>query len=386
MSEPAPQPVRDTAAMIAGMAARRRAGAYVFAASDDPAAAALAIGHFDEEEGRSLILPAEAARVLGLPTDQPMACLTLDVHSALDGVGLTAAVAAVLADRSIPANVVAAFRHDHVFVPEAMADRALAALAARAAQAALPAAGQIWSPEGYAAHAGFVPELGAEVLGLLAPTAGESILDLGCGDGVLTARIAAAGARVTGLEPDPAMAAAARGRGIAVLEQDAHDPFGEGAFDAVFSNAALHWMRAPAVVLANAFAALRPGGRLVAEQGGHGNCAAIVTALNAARATRGLAPCAPWDFPSVAGATARLRAAGFAVERIALVPRPTPLPTGLAGWLDTFAGPFVADVAPVDRPGLLAAAQALLPALRDPAAGWVGDYVRLRFAARRPPA
>jgi SAM-dependent methyltransferase len=312
-----------------------------------------------------------------------MACLTLTVPSALDGVGLTAAVAAALAARGIPANVVAALRHDHVFVPEAMAGAALDALHARAAEAAAPPAGQVWSAEGYARHAGFVPALGEVLLDWLAARPGEAVLDLGCGDGVLTARIVAAGARVTGLEPDPAMAEAARGRGIAVLEQDAHDPLGEGAYDAVFSNAALHWMRAPARVLGHAFTALRPGGRLVAEQGGHGNCAAIVTALNAARGARGLAPRFPWDFPSVPLARARLEAAGFAVERIALVPRPTPLPTGLAGWLETFAGPFLADLPPADRPALLAGAEALLAPLRDPAAGWIADYVRLRLVARK---
>jgi 2-polyprenyl-3-methyl-5-hydroxy-6-metoxy-1,4-benzoquinol methylase len=89
-----------------------------------------------------------------------------------------------------------------------------------------PPAGQTWSAQDYRTHAGFVPALGAEVLSKLDARAGEEILDLGCGDGVLTARLAASGARVTGLEPDPDLARAARGRGLALLEQDAHAAFG----------------------------------------------------------------------------------------------------------------------------------------------------------------
>jgi SAM-dependent methyltransferase len=210
------------------------------------------------------------------------------------------------------------------------------------------------------------------------------VLDLGCGDGALTARLVAAGAQVTGLEPDPSMAAAARARGLKVLQQDAHLAFGSATYDAVFSNAALHWMRDPPRVLGNVFAALRPGGRLVAEQGGFGNVAAVVTALNAERAARGLVPCRPWDFPSPTLQRQRLEALGFTVAAMALIPRPTALPTGIAGWLATFAGPFLADLPAAAHAGVLAATEARLAALHDPAEGWIADYVRLRFDARRP--
>ncbi len=250
--------------------------------------------------------------------------------------------------------------------------------------AGAPPGGQDWVAATYASNAGFVPALGAEVLALLDPRPGERVVDLGCGDGVLTARIVAAGAEVTGIEPASDLAAAAEARGLTVWRQDAREPWPAGGFDAVFSNAALHWITDPAPVLARAFAALKPGGRFVAEQGGFGNVAAVVTALNAARAARGLASCTPWDFPSPMRQRTRLMAAGFAVEEIALIPRPTPLPTGMAGWLATFAGPFLTDLAPQDRPALLAAAEALLGALHEPEAGWFADYVRLRFVARRP--
>lgn len=247
-----------------------------------------------------------------------------------------------------------------------------------------PTAGQDWSAQDYAANAGFVPALGAAALELLAPQVDERILDLGCGDGVLTLRLMAAGADVTGLEPDADMAAAARARRVRVVQGDAHDPLPDGPYDAVFSNAALHWMRDPVRVLGRVRDVLRPGGRLVAEQGGWGNVAAIVTALNAARAARGAAPSRVWDFPSPGLQRQRLEQLGFVVDQIALIPRPTPLPTGMAGWLATFAAPFLADLDAADRAPLLADAVDRLAALHDPVEGWMADYVRLRFAARLP--
>ena len=124
--------------MVAAMAPARRPGLYVFATLPDPEKAQAALPHaiasFAEDEGQSLIVPLADAERLGLPTALPMACLTLTVWSALDGVGLTAAVAAALAADGIPANIVAAFHHDHIFVPAPLADRALAALQRIAAE------------------------------------------------------------------------------------------------------------------------------------------------------------------------------------------------------------------------------------------------------------
>jgi hypothetical protein len=118
--------------MIAGMRPVRRPGAWLYVTEPDPARAAAllpeALAAFREDEGMSLILPAARAAALGYPAGLPMACLTLTLHSALDGVGLTAAIAAALTADGIPANVVAAFHHDHVFVPEDRAADALAAL------------------------------------------------------------------------------------------------------------------------------------------------------------------------------------------------------------------------------------------------------------------
>ena len=139
---------------------------------------------------------------------------------------------------------------------------------------------QEWQADRYAHHAHFVPTLGQPVLELLKPRPGERILDLGCGDGVLTEKIAAAGAAVTGVDASPDMIAAAQRRGLAARVMNGARLEFAGEFDAVFSNAALHWMKDdPDAVIAGVARALKPGGRFVAEMGGHGCVAAIVVAM-----------------------------------------------------------------------------------------------------------
>ncbi len=249
------------------------------------------------------------------------------------------------------------------------------------------AAGQAWSAQGYAHHAGFVATLGRPVLELLAPEPEERILDLGCGDGALTAELVAAGAEVVGCDASVELLEAARARGLDVVQADGHAlPF-EAEFDAVFSNAALHWMTRPGDVVAGVGRALRPGGRFVAEFGGMGNVAAITTALRAVLDAAGIDALAlrPWYFPSPDEHAARLEQHGFEVATIELIPRPTALPTGMAGWLETFAEPFLRHAPAAERAGLLARAVNLLePALCDGAGNWTADYVRLRFKAVLP--
>lgn len=245
---------------------------------------------------------------------------------------------------------------------------------------------QIWSAADYARNAGFVPALGGPVVDLLDPRPGERILDLGCGDGALTAEIAGRGAVVTGLDASPELIAAARARGL-----DAHLGDGErlafaGGFDAVFTNAALHWMRDQPAVVAGVRRALVTGGRFVGEFGGHGNVAAIVTALIAVLERHGVDGRArlPWTYPTVGEFSRILEDAGFEVLSIAAIPRPTPLPTGLLGWLETFANPFLGGFDEAGRAAILAEVEALCAtSLRDRGGRWTADYVRLRFAARR---
>ncbi len=248
-----------------------------------------------------------------------------------------------------------------------------------------------WDPALYAAHAGFVPALGAPVLELLAPQPAEHILDIGCGDGVLTARLVAAGAHVIGIDGDAAMVAAACERGIDARRMDARALTFDGAFDAVFSNAALHWVGGPAIVSAGVARALKPGGRYVGEFGGHGNIAAIRVAVRSVLATRGyrVEPMETSYYPTAEGFRNVLENAGFVVDSCEIIPRPTPLPTGMTAWLNTFRGGFIdsAGVPPDKRAQVIEDIRALLrPVLADEAGNWVADYVRIRFAAHLPPA
>ncbi len=245
---------------------------------------------------------------------------------------------------------------------------------------------QTWNAEAYARNAAFVPALGRAALALLAPQPGERILDLGCGDGTLTRELAATGARAIGVDASPQLVAAARTRGIDARLGDGCALEVEDEFDAVFSNAALHWMNDQDAVLAGVRRALRPGGRFVAEFGGHGNVAAICTALLAVLGARDRdrVLTLPWYFPTADGYGAKLAAHGFTIEQIALIARPTPLPNGMRAWLETFANPFFAARDASSREQILDDATRLLaPTLCDDEGRWTADYVRLRFRAHR---
>jgi SAM-dependent methyltransferase len=246
---------------------------------------------------------------------------------------------------------------------------------------------QHWSAERYAATAHFVPAFGTPVVQLLDPRPGERILDLGSGDGVLTEKIAAVGAKVVAVDAAPDMVAAAKARGLDARVIPGQRLGFDREFDAVFSNAALHWMRPQEAVLDGVRRALKPGGRFVAEMGGHNNTAAILTAIRAVLARRGIEALSlsPWYFPSAAAYQAKLEAAGFDVDEIAIIPRPTPLEAGLDAWLDTFAEDFLNPLPANDRVAAKREICDLLqPILRDETGLWIADYMRLRFRAHLP--
>jgi len=248
-----------------------------------------------------------------------------------------------------------------------------------------------WDASLYEAKHSFVWERGADVLELLAPQAGERILDLGCGTGHLTARIAEAGARVVGLDSSPEMIAEAQ-RNYPDLEfivGDARDFRFEKPFDAVFSNAMLHWIVEPERVVQSVGAALATGGRFVAELGGQGNVERVVEGLRRARAAIGFpveAGYNPWYFPTIGEYASLLETQGLEVTFALLFDRPTPLEDGEAGlrnWIRMFGASFLAGISPEKQEELVFVTEQRLRKEMFRDGKWHADYRRLRIVARR---
>jgi SAM-dependent methyltransferase len=238
-----------------------------------------------------------------------------------------------------------------------------------------------WDATDYARAGRFVADLGAAALDLLDPQPGERILDVGCGDGALTLKIAERGAKVVGVDNSPELVAAARDLGIEVHQIDAADMSFDSEFDAAFSNAALHWMLDKERVPAAVFRSLKRGGRFAGEMGGEGNLARLREALDSELVARGYPPpleAINW-YPSVEGFAAVYEAAGFTGIDARLIERPTPLPGGTAEWVTTFRRGWL------DRAGVPEEERA---AIADAVASSFGcdtaDYVRLRFIMRKP--
>jgi trans-aconitate methyltransferase len=244
---------------------------------------------------------------------------------------------------------------------------------------------QLWDPVQYAKNARFVSDHGMPVVELLSPQPGERILDLGCGDGALTIKLLGSGRQVVGVDASAAMVEAAKSLGL-----DAR--IGEGCslafadeFDAVFSNAALHWMKAPERVIVGVWRALKPGGRFVGEFGGFGNVTAIVTALHSALSSRGVVVDSPWFFPRPEEYRALLEDQGFKPIAVEIIPRPMLIPGDMAGWLETFAQPYTSAVPVGDRQAFTAeVVDELRSVLCNDNGRWTVDYVRLRFLAVKP--
>ena len=250
---------------------------------------------------------------------------------------------------------------------------------------AMPEA-QTWDPEIYAKNARFVSDLGSPVLELLSPQPGERILDLGCGDGILTRKIADVGCEVVAVDSSAPQVEAAKKLGLEAYVMSGEElPFRD-EFDGVFSNAVLHWIKNADPMLNGVYRSLRRRGRFVAECGGYGCVDKIRIALVQALNRRGIdaESRVPWYFPTPGDYATRLERAGFRVNSIALIPRPTPLPGDVIGWLETFGQSFLAGLSGEARDEYLQEVRAVLePQLVDGSGVWVADYVRLRFSATK---
>ncbi len=240
-----------------------------------------------------------------------------------------------------------------------------------------------WNADRYNKHAHFVSELALPVVALLDPKEGEKILDLGCGEGRLGLEIAKHGAEVYGVDLSQEMVSQARANGLeAEVMSVTEMPF-EQEFDAVFSNAMLHWVREPELAVKHIAKALKFGGRFVAEFGGKGNVRHIVSAM---RTVFGRHPEYGkfddfWFFPTPEQYMQILERHGFEVHTIALIPRPTPI-DDIAHWLAVFTNGVTEHLGSSQTEQFRAEVREILKkTIYTTQEGWMADYVRLRVKA-----
>ena len=244
-----------------------------------------------------------------------------------------------------------------------------------------------WNAKEYNRHAFYVSKYGEELIDILRPKKGEYILDLGCGDGTLARKIGDLGARMHCVDYSATMIAEARKKGIASTVLDAHALSFDKIFDAVFSNAAMHWMKDPQQILRNVLRALKPGGRFVAEFGAQGNLLTVTQAVATVLRRYDLEyeEYNPWFFPAKDEYHALLQESGFGVTAISTFERPTVLPYDFVRWFQLFAEPFLVDV-PEEAHNRFCneVAEELRPVLCDAHNKWTIDYVRIRIVAHNP--
>lgn len=246
-----------------------------------------------------------------------------------------------------------------------------------------------WNAELYDQKHAFVYQFGENVLELLDVKRGEHVLDLGCGTGFLTSEIQKQGGIATGIDASPDMIKKARDtyHNVDFFVANGTNFSFEAPFDAVFSNATLHWIKNADAVIKSVYKALKPGGRFVAEMGGKGNVQHLIAATREVLRKRGYnkqAETEIWYFPSLSEYATRLEAHGFRVTFASHFDRKTPLQDGdqgVAKWITMFAPLYLAGIPQEEKEQMLAEVTNLLEPIYNDNGQWYADYKRLRFIA-----
>ncbi len=242
-----------------------------------------------------------------------------------------------------------------------------------------------WNANEYNKNAGFVSKLGLPVINLLAPKKDEKILDLGCGDGTLSVEIQKYGSQVIAVDLSPDMVAKSKKKGLKASVMSATQLEFYNEFDAVFSNAVLHWIQDASLVIKNIKQVLKPNGRFIGEFGGYGNIKSLQEAMQIVfekHPEYGEFPNS-WFFPKKEEYTELLEQDGFSVHYMKTFKRPTPI-GDIKEWLDIFANGIMKDVPTSKKESFKKEVETILkPKLFTPQDGWVVDYVRLRFVAQK---
>jgi trans-aconitate methyltransferase len=245
-----------------------------------------------------------------------------------------------------------------------------------------------WNAALYDNKHSFVAKYGEDVLGWLAPQKGEHIVDVGCGTGTLTSKIAESGAIVTGIDASPEMVnkAMAAFPNIEFLVKNATAFSFEKKFDAAFSNAVFHWIKDQEKLLECIYSNLKQGGRLVYEMGAKHNIENIHKAVKKVLLEDGFEDNTKTElnyFSSAAQQATLLEKAGFTISNIIQFERPTELSgaDGMKNWIIQFTQPFFINIPEEKKNALTDKAVAILKETNYENGKWYADYIRLRIKA-----